>query len=91
MANASGPGNGRNNDIAASVHRRGSWAHVCEYGANGWRLDGTEIVLYYDPLDYSGPLQGAWVAVGGGYDHEVIDHYLGVSMRYVEENHVAAA
>lgn len=62
------------------------WTHVREHLATGWRLDGTDVVLYFDPLDYSGSLRGSWVAVGGGFDHEPIDHYLDAAMRYVEQD-----
>jgi hypothetical protein len=68
--------------------RRGCWTY--DSGV-GWRLDGTNLVLDFDPLD-SG--DGAYLLAGdhGGCHHllEPIDHYLDPAMEWVEQ-HVDAA
>lgn len=61
----------------------------------GWRLDGTDLVLDYDPLDVSGDLRGCYLLATlprgseyNGGDGEPIDHYLVDAMRYVEDHRV---
>lgn len=56
--------------------------------ANGWRLNDTDLLLDFDPLDNGGPLRGAWVLYresSGANPLEVIDHYLEGAMQWVEE------
>lgn len=65
--------------------KRGRWTR--EPGV-GWRLDGTDAVLDFDPLNNSGERRGSWdlygsLAVFGG--PEPIDHYLDSAMEYVEK------
>lgn len=69
-----------------SATRRGCWTYD---PATGWRLDGTDLVLDFDPLDDSGHKRGAWLLYrrssdGTGEHLGVIDHYLDGSMEYVE-------
>lgn len=70
------------------MRRRGRWTR--ESGV-GWRLDGTDTVLDYDPLESGGPLRGAWCLYGplATCQAEPVDHYLDGAMEYVE-NQVAS-
>jgi len=66
--------------------RIGNWRYVGDDpGCPGWHLDGTDIVLDYDPLDWSGDVRGAYCVVRGPLEHGAVSHYLGSAMEFVEE------
>ena len=68
------------------MRRRGRWIYGNHTGLNpGWRLDGTNLVLDFDPLNSGGPLRGAWILWTDGRPGSAIDHYLMTAMRHVEE------
>lgn len=77
----------------ATITRRiGRWAYSADEGLNpGWRLDGTGLVLDYDPLDAQGERRGRWQLWRDGAPGESIDHYLDASMAYVEAQEAAEA
>lgn len=67
------------------MRRRGRWTRDPEVG---WRLDGTDAVLDYDPLSggtYA--LRGCWSLYGSLAEFggpEEIDHFLDDAMAFVE-------
>lgn len=67
----------------------GNWRYV---SGEGWRLDGTDLILDFDRLDRGGGLPGAYVLyTGAGATNPVasIDHYLRPAMEWVEHEYVA--
>lgn len=67
------------------TRRIGRWSYGDHPGLNpGWRLDGTNLVLDFDPLNRSGTLTGAYQLWTDGRPGEFIDHYLDGAMSYVE-------
>lgn len=67
--------------IVNRAPRRGRWSYITGVG---WRLDDTDLVLDFDPLDRSCGDRGCYVLNGGGHLHEPIDSYLDGAMRFVE-------
>lgn len=59
--------------------RRGRWTRDPRVG---WRLDGTNLVLDFDPLSGG---DGCWMLSRDGESgEEAIDHYLDGAMEFVE-------
>ena len=77
-----------------TTKRRGRWTygvHPDIPGDNaGWRLDGTNLVLDFDPLDRGGDLRGGYVLYDNGRYVDRIDHYVDPAMSWVERNHPEA-
>jgi len=67
--------------MARTTKRRGRWTYEKN---TGWRLDDTNLVLDFDPLDAQGPLRGAWALFVDGTQGPTVDHYLDGAMQYVE-------
>lgn len=67
------------------TRRIGQWTYGNHPGLNpGWRLDGTNHVLDFDPNDHSGSRRGAYVLSTDGRPGSPIDHFLRESMGWVE-------
>lgn len=71
--------------MAKRVARRGRWTYGNHTGLNpGWRLDGTNLVLDFDPLSQAAGVRGCWTLWINGVEQEPIDHYLDGAMEFIE-------
>lgn len=65
--------------------RIGRWTYGNHEGLNpGWRLDGTNLVLDFDPIHSGCAVRGAYVLWENGRPGNPVDHYLAGAMRFVE-------
>jgi hypothetical protein len=65
--------------------RRGRWTYGEHPGLNpGWRLDGTNLVLDYDPRSWECSQRGAWTLWRNGFEQDAVSHYLADAMAHVD-------
>jgi hypothetical protein len=69
------------------MRRIGQWTYHDDGATPGWRLDDTQLVLDFDPLDRSGPLRGVYILYRDGRYDGPVDHYLKTAMEWVECEH----
>ena len=72
------------------ARRRGRWTYEGQSDVPGWHLDGTPLVLDFDPLDSSCAVRGAYLLYGdtcaGRRFGGPVDHYLDGAMEWAEEH-----
>lgn len=69
-----------------TMRRIGPWTYGNHEGLNpGWRLDGTNLVLDFDPGNTMSTPVGCYLLWEDGQPGPEIDHYLHGAMQYVEQ------